>query len=360
MTNTDYRIGIIGIGAIADHHAKAIGNIENATVVAGSCRTESRGREFAAEYDCEWYADYEDLLDEAAPDVVTIATPSGAHLEPTLAAADRGVHVLCEKPLEITTERIDRMIDAADDAGVVLGGIFQQHFNDVVRTAREAVVEGRFGDLSVANAHVPWWREDDYYEGSWKGTENLDGGGALMNQSIHAIDAIQWLVAGGMDIDPAMNPVEEVFAYTDVKGHSPDHVEVEDTAVAVVRYRDGTLGQILGATSMYPGTLRSLEIAGRNGTAEILEDELATWQFREERPEDEEIRAAFSAETEASGASDPMAIDCEGHRRNIEAFLDSIDADRKYELDGVQARKAVAVIEAIYESAERAEPVRVS
>lgn len=359
MTQNYYRIGIIGIGAIADHHAKAIGDIENATVIAGSCRTESKGREFANEFDCEWYADYEDLLDGARPDVVTIATPSGAHLEPTLAAADRGVHVLCEKPMEITTERIDRMIDAAESAEIMLGGIFQQHFNDVVRTAREAVTEGRFGELSVANAYVPWWREDDYYEGTWKGTQELDGGGALMNQSIHAIDAVQWLVDAGMDLDPATNPVEEVFAYTDVRGHDLDHVEVEDTAVAVMRYRDGTLGQILGATSAYPGSLRRLEIAGRNGTAEIHEDELVTWQFREERPDNEAIREEFAAETESSGASDPMAIDYEGHRRNVEAFLDAIDSGREYELDGVQARKAVAIIEAIYNSAKRGEPIRI-
>ncbi|WP_207592811.1 Gfo/Idh/MocA family oxidoreductase [Halomontanus rarus] len=360
MTETDYRIGIVGIGAIADHHAKAIRDIENATVVAGSCRTESKGRAFADEYDCDWYADYEDLLEEARPDVVTIATPSGAHLEPTLAAAERGVHVLCEKPLEITTERIDRMIDAADEAGVLLGGIFQQRFNDVVRTVRDAVAEGRFGDLSVANASVPWWRDDDYYEGTWKGTQELDGGGALMNQSIHAIDAIQWLVGAGMDLDPDTNPVEEVFAYTDVRGHSTDHVDVEDTGVAIVRYRDGTLGQLLGATSMYPGALRRLEVAGRNGTAEIHEDELATWRFRDERPTDAEVREAFSAETEASGASDPMAIDYAGHRRNVDAFLDAVDGNGAYELDGVQSRKAVAIIEAIYESAERGEPVRIS
>ena len=277
-----------------------------------------------------------------------------------MAAAEAGVHVLCEKPLEITTERIDRMIAAAEDNDVKLGGIFQQHFNDVALTAREAIAEGRLGDRSVGNVYVPWWRDDEYYEGSWKGTQALDGGGALMNQSIHAIDAIQWLVAADMDLDPAANPVEEVFAYTDVLSHDPDHVEVEDTAVAVLRYRDGTLGQVLGATSMYPGNLRRLEVAGRDGTIEIVEDELTKWQFREERPGDDDVRAEFGDETEASGASDPMAISYQGHRRNIEAFLDWIENDAEYGLDGVQARKSVAIIEAIYESAERGEPVAVN
>lgn len=354
---TQRQIGVIGIGAIASHHAKAVGDIENADVVAGSCRTEPKGREFAREFDCEWYADYEELLDEVNPDVVTVATPSGAHLKPTLAAVERGVDVLCEKPLEITVERIDRMLGAAEEAGVKLGGIFQQHFNPAVKTVRKAIAEGRFGDLAVANAYVPWWREDAYYEGSWKGTQDLDGGGALMNQSIHAIDAIQWLVAADMDLDPRENPVEEVSAYTDVLGHDPEHIEVEDTGVAVLRYRDGTLGQILGTTAMYPGNLRSLQVAGRDGTAEVLEDELATWQFRETRPADDEIREEFGEETAASGASDPMAIDYTGHTRNIRAFLDWVENDTDYGLDGWQARKAVAIIEAIYESAETGQPV---
>jgi len=356
----NYRLGIVGAGDVGGLHALAIGDIENAELVAASRRSEGPGREFAAEHDCEWYADYEEMLDEADLDAVTVATPSGAHLEPTRAAAERGVHVLCEKPLEITTDRIDQMIAAAEEGGVKLGGIFQQHFNDVVVTVREAVAEGRLGDLAVANAYVPWWRDGDYYEGTWKGTRDLDGGGALMNQSIHAIDAIQWLVGAAMDLDPGENPVEEVHAYTDVLGHDPDHIEVEDTAVAVVKYRDGTLGQILGATSMYPGNLRSLQVAGRDGTAEVLEDQLVKWQFREERPEDEEIREEYGAETESSGASDPMAIDYSGHTRNVEAFLDWVGTDADYELDAREARKAVAIIEAVYESAEAGEPVTVA
>ncbi|MFC7195868.1 Gfo/Idh/MocA family oxidoreductase [Halosimplex aquaticum] len=179
----------------------------------------------------------------------------------------------------------------------------------MVRQLHGAAAEGRFGDLSVASAYVPWWRDDDYYDGAWQGTQELDGGGALMNQSIHGIDAIQWLAsAAGADGDGGeertdVNPVEEVFAYTDRRAHSDEIMEVEDTAVAVLRYRDGTLGQILGATSMYPGSLKRLQIAGRGGTAEILEDELVTWQFREARDDDPEVREEFG-ETD-SGAAPP-------------------------------------------------------
>ena len=358
MTDT-YRIAIAGIGAVAEIHAHAIEDIDGVELVAGSCRTESRGREFASAFDCSWYADTEAMLDSESPDVLTVCTPSGAHLEPVMAAIERDIDVLCEKPLEITTERIDRIIDAAAEADVTVGGLFQQRFNPVVETVQSAVDAGRFADLSVVNAYVPWWRDDEYYDGSWQGTRELDGGGALMNQSIHGIDAIQWLAGTAMDTAIGENPVEEVFAYADRRAHDADLLEVEDTAVVVVRYRDGTLGQILGSTSMYPGSLKRIQIAGRDGTAEILEDELVTWSFRDERPEDENVRAEFGEETEeGGGASDPMSIDYGNHRRNIEAFVDALRTDEPYPLPASEARIAVEIIESIYESAETGRPIR--
>ncbi len=351
----DHRIAIAGIGSVAEMHALSIADIDGATLAAGSCRTESRGRGFADEYDCAWYADTETMLDEADPDVLIVCTPSGAHLEPTLAAAEREIDVLCEKPIEITTERIDRMAAACEEAGVALGGVFQQRFTDIFREVHGAAEAGRFGDLSVATAHVPWWRDDDYYEGAWQGTRELDGGGAMMNQSIHVVDAVQWLAGTAIGTDG--NPVEEVFAYTDRLAHGGELMDVEDTAVAVVRYRDGTLGQLLGATSTYPGSLRRVQLAGRDGTAEVLEDELVTWRFREERDGDETIRERFGQNESSGGAADPMDIDYTDHRRNIEAFLESLNGDDPYPLDATEARKSVAIIEAIYDSAERGEPV---
>ncbi|MFB6140401.1 MAG: Gfo/Idh/MocA family protein [Halosimplex sp.] len=363
------RVAIAGIGAVAAMHAESLADIEGAELVAGSCRTEARGREFADEYGCAWYGDTGAMLDGEDVDVLSICTPSGAHLEPALAAADRGIDVLCEKPLEITTDRIDEMVAAADEAGIRLGGIFNQRFNPVVRQLHEAASEGRFDGLSVANAYVPWWRDDDYYDGAWQGTRELDGGGALMNQSIHGIDAIQWLASaagaggdgnsGDGDGSDGGNPVEEVFAYTARRAHDDDIMEVEDSAVAVLRYRDGTLGQILGATSMYPGSLKRIQLAGRGGTAEIMEDELVTWQFREECDDDEDVRAEFGETESGGGAADPMSIDYANHRRNIEAFLEARWTGEPYMLDASEARKAVEIIEAIYESAERGEPVRI-
>ena len=357
-----YRIGIVGIGGIAKMHALAIGDIANAELVAGSCRTESKGRAFADEYGCRWYADYEKLLDEEKPDAITIATPSGAHLEPMLAAAERGVHVLCEKPLEITLDRIDRMIDTARRHNITLGGIFPQRFNPVLRQVHTAAAEGRFGNIATANAYVPWWREDDYYAPDrWQGTLALDGGGALMNQSIHGVDAIQWLAGATMDgLGPTENPVAQAFAFTGKLGHDPELLEVEDTCVAVLRYRNGAIGQILAATSMWPGDLRRLQIAGRDGTAEIMEEQLLAYCFRNEKPDDERVRERFSgASATTGGAADPMAIDYSNHTRNLEAFLQALDGDGNLMLDAPEARKAVAIIEAVYESARTGQPAAV-
>ena len=356
-----YKIAIIGVGAIATMHAKAIADLPNATLVAGSCRGEDKGKAFAKTYNCNWYAKYQEMLETEKPDAVTICTPSGAHLEPLQLAAKLGIHVLCEKPLEITKARVDQMIQAA--AGkIMLGGIFPQRYNPVVQTVREAAAQGRFGNLAVINTYVPWWRDDAYYAPErWQGTLALDGGGALMNQSIHGVDAINWIAAAASpELDPAENPVEQVFAFTAKRGHDPKLIEVEDTAVAVLRFKNGALGQILGSTSMYPGSLKRFQVAGRDGTAEILEDELVTWQFREEKPEDKGIREKFAAKTSTGGgAADPMAIGYDNHTRNIADFLKAIEAGKTPTIDGAEAKKAIAIIEAIYESARSGKAVDV-
>jgi len=351
----DARLAIAGAGNAAQMHAGAVEELD-AEVVAVASRTEKSATAFADEHGCEAYTDVATMLERASPDVLHVCTPSGAHLEPVLTAVDHGVDVFCDKPLEITTERIDRMIEATDEAGVRLGGMFQQRFNPVMQTVHEAVADGRFGRLAVANVLVPWWREDDYYRGSWKGTKELDGGGALMNQSIHGVDAIQWLAGAADEGDE--NPVAEVQAFTDTLAHDPGDVEVEDTAVAAVRYESGTLGQIMGATSMYPGSLRRLQLGGRDGTATVEEDELVTFQFREERESDAEARERFGPGDTSGGAADPMDVDLSNHRRNIQASLEARANDEPFALDGPEARKAVAIIEAVYESAERGEPVR--
>ena len=334
-------LGIIGIGSVADTHARAIEEIETIDLIAASCRTREKGEAFADDYGCTWYADYEAMLDKEPLDAVLVCTPSGAHLEPVLAAAERGVHVLCEKPLEITVDRADRLIEACEETGVRLGGIFQNRYLPAVREVRDAAAAGRFGDLSVVNAYIPQWRSDDYYEGAWQEAQALAGGGALMNQTIHGVDAAQWIAGAVLGTDRETNPVAEVFAYQGTLVHKGEHIEVEDTVVLSLRYRNGALGQILASTSMYPSLEKRIQVGGRDGTAEVVAGERGAWQFRDDRPGDRETQTDDRSE----------------YGRNVETFLDAVAADEPYELDGREARKALAIVEAAYESAERGRPV---
>lgn len=348
------KAAIIGIGAIARMHAMAIHDIEGVELVGATCRTEAKGRAFEAEFGCPWHADTAALLAATKPDFVSVATPSGAHREAVLAAIAAGVHVICEKPLEITLARIDEMIAAASGKGVTLGAIFPQRFNPVIQAVHDAASGGRFGSLGVVATSVPWWREDAYYgPGRWQGTLALDGGGALMNQSIHGVDSLVWLASAAMpELARTENPVESVMAMTAVRAHDATRLEVEDTCVAILRFKNGALGQILAATSMFPGQLRRLQIGGRDGTAEVVEEQLTAWQFREERAEDASTRERFGgASSTSGGAADPMAINYAMHTRNFEAFVAALREGRQPALDGVEGRKAVAIVEACYESA---------
>ncbi|OHB66380.1 MAG: hypothetical protein A2Y76_13635 [Planctomycetes bacterium RBG_13_60_9] len=204
---------------------------------------------------------------------------------------------------------------------------------------REAINSGRFGTITYASVYVPWWRTDAYYKDSWHGTWKLDGGGALMNQSIHMIDML-------CDLMP---PIDSVQAYTATLGHK---METEDTAVAVLRYTTGALGLIYGTTASYPGQFRRFEITGTKGTAINVENSITFWQFADERPEDEQIRQKFTKIQGGGGVADPAAIQHENHTRNFEAFLESLEKGADFWISGPEARKAVEVILAIYRSAK--------
>lgn len=350
-----HRIGIVGVGAIAGIHAKAIRDIEGAELVAFSSAAEPRASRFRAENGGECFPTYEAMLDSGLCDVVTICTPSGAHMEPTVAALERGVHVLCEKPLEIDLGRARRMIGAERASTATLGGVFPQRFNPVVAAAHEAASAGRLGRLAVANAYVPWWRDDSYYgPNRWQGTKKLDGGGALINQSIHAIDAMLWLAAAA-----GAGRAVEVFGYTAMLCHDPAHIEVEDSAAGCLRFESGAVGVLLGSTALWPGGAMRVHLGGRDGTIEIHEQELVTWAFRDEGPDDAGMRDHFAGKKGAGGAADPMAIDYSNHTRNIADFLRAIDEKRPSAVSGAEAWKALAVIRALYESAESGRPADV-
>ncbi len=341
-----WNIGVVGAGLIADFHARAVNDIDNAKLV-GFCDSGSgHAKELADKYSCRAFANYEEMVDADDIDILAIATPSGFHMEPTVAAAQAGKHVICEKPLEVTLERIDAMIDAHDKAGTQLGGIFPYRFNDAIAPLRKAIDSDRFGVITYAGVYVPWWRTDEYYKDSWHGTWKLDGGGALMNQSIHMIDLL-------CDLMP---PVESVQAYAHNLGHP--QIEAEDTSVVSLRFISGAVGIIYGTTASWPGQFRRFEITGTKGAVVYLEDSFTVWQFAEETAEDEQIRAKFGEVSGGGGVADPAAIDYENHTRNFKAFIDSLETGEEFSINGRQARKAVELIAAIYESARERKCVK--
>jgi predicted dehydrogenase len=335
-----WNFGIVGAGNIADFHAKAIQSLENANLT-GICDTNpDKVKILAEKYSCKVFSDTVEMLQSPDVDVIIIATPSGAHIEPVVEAAKYGKHVLCEKPLEISLERIDKMINTHKDHGTRLGGIFNYRFNDAVRVLKNAVDRGRFGTITNASVFVPWWRNDGYYDNSWRGTLALDGGGALMNQSIHMVDMLQYMVG----------PVDSLQAYTATLGHP--QIEVEDTAVAILRFKNKALGMIYGSTASFPGQFRRMEITGTKGTVIMEEDSFKVWQFANPEEGDSETMKKFSTIDSGGGVSDPMAIPFEPHARNIEAFINSIDQNKPFEIDGAEARKSVEIILGIYKSAK--------
>ena len=340
-----WNFGIVGAGLIADFHARAIADIPNAKLTCCCDNIPERANKLADKYNARAFESYEELLKSEDVDIVTIATPSGAHMEPTIAAAEAGKHVLCEKPLDVTLERIDAMTKAHEKSGTRLGGIFPYRFNDSQVVLREAINSGRFGVITYAGIYVPWWRTDEYYKDSWHGTWKLDGGGALMNQSIHMVDML-------CDVMP---PIESLQAYTGTLGHK---IEAEDTAAAVLRYTNGALGVIYGTTASYPGQYRRFEITGTKGTVIQVENSFTVWQFAEEKPEDEEIRKKYGQIEGGGGVADPAAITHDNHTRNFKAFLDSLESGEDFWISGTEARKAVEVILAIYKSAKEQTQVK--
>lgn len=343
-----YGFGIVGCGLIGGFHAKAIEAIPAVELVAVCDVVEASAKRLAEEFGADWYTDYNKFLSRDDLDIVNICTPSGAHLPSATAAARKGKHVVVEKPLEITLDRCDRIIQAADEAGVKLVTIFPSRFGEAMRAVKKAVDEGRFGKLVLGDAYVKWWREQAYYgKGRWQGTRRWDGGGALMNQSIHTIDLLQWI----------MGPVKSVQANKGKLGHKG--IEVEDAAVAALEFESGAFGVIEGTTAAYQGYPRRLEICGTRGSVFIDGSDVVVWNFDKEKPEDKKIRRKFGVKgAGAGGASDPAAISFVGHQRQLEDLLRALRTGGEVLVDGREGRKAVEIIRAIYKSATTGKKVR--
>lgn len=337
---TPLGFAIVGCGMIARFHARALAEVPGARLTALVSRSAESAKKLADELtlDVGIHTSLGEALARPDVDVVIITTPSGAHLEPAVAAARAGKHVVVEKPLEVTTARCDAVIAACDAAGVQLCTIFPSRFGDANRELKKAVEAGRFGRLTLGETTCKWWRSQAYYDdGGWKGTQALDGGGALMNQAIHQVDLLQWV----------MGPVRRIVGFTATLAH--ERIEVEDTAVACLHFASGALGVIQATTSVHPGLPKTIGVHGDRGTVVIEQDDVLRWEFAAETAEDAAVRERFAQKVGASGgASNPAAISHQGHARQLADFVDAIREGRPAAVDGREGRKAVAIIEGIY------------
>jgi len=340
--------GIIGCGMIANFHARAIDDIRGAKVVACFDAVPAAADRFAAAQGCRPYHHLKEMLADPAVDVVTVGTPSGAHLEPAVAAARAGKHVIVEKPLEITLARCDRIIRECDKAGVKLSSIFPSRFHQSSVELKRAVDQGRFGRLTLGESYVKWYRTQQYYDsGAWRGTWELDGGGALMNQAIHSVDILTWL----------MGPVVEITAHTGLLAHQ--RIAVEDTAVATLKFKSGALGVLEASTAAYPGYLKRIEVHGSEGSAAMEEEDVVAWDFAKKARGDAAVQARMAARVStAGGASDPAAIGHHGHTAQFRDVLAAIKENRKPAIDGHEGRRSVEIILGVYKAAETGKVVK--
>jgi len=331
---SDVRFAIVGCGGIAPTHAGAIGQVPGATLVACCDIIPERAQALAREFACDWYGDYEEMLRRPDVDVVNVCAPSGLHAELGIMAARAGKHVLTEKPIDINLGRIDRLIAEADKAGVKLACIFQYRFHPVSRRIKQEIDEGKFGRLLFANASVKWYRKQSYYDsGEWRGTWALDGG-VLSNQAIHSIDQLTWLMGDFEHVEWARVETMERA------------IEAEDWGQAIVRYRNGVSACIQATTLAWPGYNAVVEVYGTKGSV-ILADGGTLLSYRVEGEEEVKQGAAEGPNV----ASDPLANTLTGHAAEIEDLVDAIHSDRAPCVSGPEARKAVAVLNAIYTKA---------
>ncbi|HXE80786.1 MAG TPA: Gfo/Idh/MocA family oxidoreductase [Vicinamibacterales bacterium] len=336
------RVGLIGAGSISETHARAAQAIPGVEIVAVHGGNPERAARLAAVCGAAACPDLESFF--AYPmDIAIIGSPSGLHAQQGIEAASRGVHVLVEKPIDGNVERADALIAAARSARVKLGVLFQDRGRPSFVRLRAALAEGRLGRPLLASARVKWFRPPDYYSQSkWRGTWALDGGGALMNQGIHTVDLLLWL----------LGPVRRLSARTATQHHA---VEVEDTALAWLEFENGALATFEATTAAYPGYPRRVELTTEVGTFVIEHDRVIATDTIQ--PFDE-FAAPDAGDANAS-ASSPVVSDAGAHQRMIEDFIQAIREDRDPCCPGTEARRSLVVAKAMYESSRTGRIVEV-
>lgn len=347
MAQKHYGIGIIGAGLISHIHALAIDHIANASVKGVFNINKEKADAFALKHHCIAYDTLDEMLAQPDIDIICICTPSGIHLDPAIKSIEAGKHCLIEKPLEVTLDKCDQIIEAAKKKGVKVGVIFPSRFYESSMKLKTAIEEKRFGDMVLGDAYVKWYRSPEYYaSAAWRGTWELDGGGAMMNQGIHSVDLLQWY----------MGPVESVQSYSANVRHKG--IEVEDTIVSVLKFANGALGNIECSTAVFPGSLKRIEIMGTEGTAVQEESSIIKWEFLNKTEDDQLVMDSISTGvTPQGGVANPADISFLGHQRQIEDMIHAIETGGDVMIDAVEGRKSVEIVLAVYESARTGKKV---
>jgi UDP-N-acetyl-2-amino-2-deoxyglucuronate dehydrogenase len=341
---TKHGFGIVGAGVIAQTHVQAIAALPNAHLAAVTDVRPDAGRAFAEAHGCAAEPDLATLLAREDVEVVAVCVPSGLHAEVGVQAAAAGKHLVVEKPIEVTLAAADKLINAAQAAGVALTVISQHRFDAGLVELRRLLDEGALGDLVLGEARTKWYRTQEYYDSAdWRGTLAFDGG-ALLNQGVHYVDLLRW----------CMGPVAEVTAMSATSSHQ---MEAEDTALALLRFTSGALGTIVASTAVFPGFAQQLEITGTNGTVIIEDGDIARIDLRTGGYGRGGERRESAPPTEAA---DPALTGAASHAAQIADLLTAIEQGRQPQVTAQSARDALEIVNAVYESAREGSPVVLS
>lgn len=330
---------IVGCGNIVANHISGILGTPEAELICVVDIVEEKAKALAEKHKVKYYTNIKDMLKDKAVDVVSICLPSGLHMDAAIAAMEAGKHVISEKPLDVTLEKIDKMIASSKKTKKHLSGIFQSRFYPSAINIKKAINDGTLGNLVLGDAYNKWYRSPEYYASAgWRATWDLDGGGALMNQAIHALDLLMFF----------MGDVAAVTAYCDTLIHK---IPVEDTAIAIVKFKNGALGTIEGTTSVNPGEERKLEIHGSKGSVILTGYQNVTWKIKGEPVKTE-------GGDVAGGVADPRAVYHGGHMMQFSAFTKAILAGEVPPVPAIESRKSVELILAIYKSSKEKKEIR--
>lgn len=348
MSDRPLRFGILGCGVIAPSHADAIAILPDAVLAGVADAQAERVQETAKRYRVPGYESLDAMLSGQDLDVVSICTPSGMHREAAVQVMRAGRHAIVEKPLDLTVEGVDEVLRVQQETGRKLAVISQHRFDPAAQQVHDLLAEGAFGDLVMGNAHLLWWRAQSYYDSrSWRGTRALDGG-VLLNQAVHSLDLLLWLAGS----------VSHVFAYTNRRVHQ---MEMEDVAVAALHFSSGALGTIGATTGAYPGVTARVEILGSRGSAVIQDDRLVF--LHSARDAGKEVGpygiAGLAPPQEEDNGTTTQPLPS-AHTLQIADMIRAIREDREPLVTGQEARRPVALIDAIYRSAQTGQQATIS